>query len=299
MPMAHALALCPTAIIVSARHHRYHEYSQQVMAVLHQASPLMEQMSIDEAYLDLTGQVEAWEEGVEIARQLQRQIKDGIGLSASLGVAANKLVAKVASDRNKPGGLTVVRLGEEASFLAPLPARVLWGIGPVTEKKLAELGVTTVAGLAQLPEEDLRARFGRQGVELARMARGIDERPLVAEHEVKSISQETTFNRDVADPAFLRRQAWQLSQGVSRHLKRRGMAAGTVAVKLRYHDFATLTRQMRLSAPTDDEREIYRAALVLLRRAWQRGRPVRLLGVAARELSPPTGQLALWKESQS
>ena len=293
MPMAHALALCPTAIIIPARHQRYHEYSQQVMAVLHQASPLMEQMSIDEAYLDLTGQVEAWEEGVEIARQLQRQIKDGIGLSASLGVAANKLVAKVASDRNKPGGLTVVRPGEEASFLAPLPARVLWGVGPVTEKKLAELGVTTVADLAQLPEEDLRARFGRQGVELARMARGIDERPLVTEHEVKSISQETTFNRDVADPAFLRRQAWQLSQGVSRHLKRRGMAAGTVAIKLRYHDFTTLTRQMRLSVPTDDEREIYGAARALLDRAWQPGRPVRLLGVAGRHLVPPVGQLPL------
>ncbi len=299
MPMAHALALCPTAIIVPARHHRYHEYSQQVMAVLHRASPLVEQMSIDEAYLDLTDQVETWEESIEIARQLQRQIVDGIGLSASLGVAANKLVAKVASDRNKPGGLTVVRLGEEASFLAPLPARVLWGIGPVTEKKLAELGVTTVADLAKLPEEELRSRFGRQGVELARMAQGIDERPLVTEHETKSISQETTFNRDVADPNFLRQQAWQLSQGVSRHLKREGVAAGTVAIKLRYFDFTTLTRQMRLSVPTDDEREIYRTALVLLRRAWQRGRPVRLLGVAARELSPPTGQLALWKESQS
>ena len=193
----------------------------------------------------------------------------------------------------------MVRPGEEAAFLAPLPARVLWGVGPVTEKKLAELGVTTVADLANLPEEDLRARFGRQGTELARMARGIDERPLVTEHEPKSVSQETTFNRDVADPNFLRRQAWQLSQGVCRHLKRQGMAAGTVAIKLRYSDFTTLTRQMRLAVPTDDEREIYRAALVLLRRAWQRGRPVRLLGVAARELSPPTGQLALWKESQS
>jgi DNA polymerase-4 len=299
MPMAHALALCPTAVIIPARHQRYHEYSRQVMAVLRQASPLVEKMSIDEAYLDLTGQVGAWQESVEIARQLQRQIRDGIGLSASLGVAANKLVAKVASDRNKPGGLTVVRPGEEAAFLAPLPARVLWGVGPVTEKKLAELGVATVADLAKLPEEDLRARFGRQGVELARMARGIDERPLVTEHEAKSISQETTFNRDVADPNFLRQQAWQLSRGVSRHLKRQGMAAGTVAIKLRYYDFTTLTRQMRLSVPTDDEREIYRAALVLLRRAWQRGRPVRLLGVAARELAPPTGQLALWKEGRS
>jgi DNA polymerase-4 len=299
MPMARALALCPGAIILPARHRRYHEYSQQVMAVLRRASPLVEQMSIDEAYLDLTGQVAAWEEAVEIARQLQRRIKDEIGLSASLGVAANKLVAKVASDRNKPAGLTVVRPGEEAAFLAPLPARVLWGIGPATEKKLAELGVATVADLLKLPEEDLWARFGRQGAEMARMARGVDERPLVTEREPKSVSQETTFNRDIADPNFLRGQAWQLSQGVSEHLKHQGMAAGTVAIKLRYFDFTTLTRQMRLSVPTDDEREIYRAALALLRRAWQRGRPVRLLGVAARELSPPTGQLSLGKEGRA
>jgi len=294
MPMVRALALCPDAIVLPARHRLYWEYSQRVMALLPQTSSLVEQVSIDEAYVDLTDQVAAWEEAVEVAGQLQRRIREEIGLSASLGVAANKLVAKVASGRDKPGGLTVVRPGEEAAFLAPLHARVLWGIGPVTEQKLAEMGVTTVADLARLPEETLRARFGRHGSEMARMARGLDERPVVTEYEARSVSQETTFSRDIADANTLRWQLWQLSQGVSRHLKRQGLAAGTVAIKLRYHDFTTLTRQMRLSVPADNEREIYRAALVLLRRTWHRGRPVRLLGVAGRELSPPTGQLPLW-----
>jgi len=186
-----------------------------------------------------------------------------------------------------------VRPGEEADFLAPLPVRVLWGVGPVTAQKLAGMGVETVGDLTRLPEEELRARFGRHGVDMARQAQGIDERPVVTEHELKSVSQEQTFAHDLRDADALKRQLWQLSQGVGRRLKRAELAAGTVAIKLRYADFTTLTRQMRLAVPTDDERVIYRTALILLRRAWQRGRPVRLLGVAGRDLSPPAGQLPL------
>jgi DNA polymerase-4 len=264
------------------------------MGILEQFTPLVEQVSIDEAYLDLTEQVATWNEGVDAARQLQVRVREEAKLSASLGLATNKLVAKVASDREKPGGLTVVRPGEEAAFLAPLPVRVLWGVGPVTADSLAEMGVTTVGELARLPEEDLRARFGRNGADMVRRAQGIDNRPVVTEHEVKSISQETTFSRDLTDPRALRRQLWRLSQGVAQRLQRSGLAAGTVAIKLRYGDFTTLTRQMRLAVPTDDEKAIYRAALALLRRAWQRGRPVRLLGVAGRHLAPPAGQLSLW-----
>ena len=294
MPMYRALKLCPDAIVLPPRHRLYREYSRRVMAILHQASPLVEQVSIDEAYLDLTGQVTVWDEGIEVSRDLQRRVRKEVGLSASLGVATNKLVAKVASDREKPGGLTVVRPGEEAAFLAPLPVRVLWGVGPVTAGKLAGMDVTTVGELAQVPERELQRRFGKHGLAMAWHARGQDERPVVTEHEIKSVSQETTFARDVIDAEMLRRQVWQLSQGVAQRLKKAGLAAGTVAIKLRYADFATLTRQMTLTVPTDDEREIYRAALALLKRAWHRGRPVRLLGVTGRHLSPPAGQLALW-----
>ena len=293
MPMARALALCPQAIVLPARHKLYREYSRRVMAILHETSVLVEQVSIDEAYLDLTDQASAWEDAVEIARRLQARVKEEVGLSASLGVATNKLVAKVASDRDKPSGLTVVRPGEEAAFLAPLPVRVLWGVGPVTAQRLAGMGVETVGELAQLPEEELRARFGKHGTDMARQARGIDERPVVTEHERKSVSQERTFAHDIGDAERLRQELWQLSQGVARRLKQAEVAAGTVAIKLRYADFTTLTRQMSLAVPTDDERAIYRAARTLLRRAWQRGRPVRLLGVAGRDLSPPPGQLPL------
>jgi DNA polymerase-4 len=264
------------------------------MEILHQASPLVEQMSIDEAYLDLTDQVTIWEEAAEIARRLQREVKEEIGLSASLGVATNKLVAKVASDHDKPGGLTVVRPGEEADFLAPLPVRVLWGVGPVTEHKLEEVGVTTVSELVQLADAGtLQARFGRHGVEMIRQAQGMDERPVVMERERKSVSQERTFARDLRDAGALRSQLYRLSQGVARRLRRAEMVAGTVAIKLRYADFTTLTRQMRLAVPTDDEQMIYRAAVALFSRTWQSGRPVRLLGVAGQHLSPPAGQLPL------
>lgn len=294
MPMARAVALCPDAIVLPARHGLYRSYSRQVMTIVREASPLVEQVSIDEAYLDLTDQIGTWEEATKVSRELQDRIKEELRLSASLGVARNKLVAKVASDHNKPAGLTVVRPGEESAFLAPLPVRVLWGVGPVTAVKLADMEVTTVGELAQLPEEVLRASFGRHGAGMARMAQGIDDRPVVTKREPKSLSQERTFSRDISDEDVLRQQLWQLSRGVGEQLKRKGLAAKTVAIKLRYTDFSTLSRQMRLNVPTDDEREIYRAALILLRRAWQRGQPVRLLGVAGRGLLPPVGQLPLW-----
>jgi DNA polymerase-4 len=294
MPTYRALALCPGAILVPPRHGIYRRYSRQVMDILHAASPLVEKMSIDEAYLDLSDQVKDWEEAVDRARALQQEVRDQARLSASLGVAANKLVAKVASDHDKPGGLTVVHPGQEAAFLAPLPVRALWGIGPVTAQKLAAMGVETVEALARLDEAALVAHFGQHGADMARMARGIDHRPLETEHEIKSISQERTFRRDLSDPELLARHLWQQCQEVARRLEGAEMAAGTVAIKLRYADFETITRQMALDVPTADEKLLYRAALALLRRAWQAGRPVRLLGVAARRLSPPAGQLSLW-----
>ncbi|MCP4536703.1 MAG: hypothetical protein GY832_06110 [Chloroflexi bacterium] len=167
-------------------------------------------------------------------------------------------------------------------------------MGPKTAEKLAKIGITTVSELAQQPKEELRARFGKRGSEMALQARGVDKRSVITEHERKSVGQERTFARDLHDAKSLKGQLWKLSQGVARHLQKAGLAAGTVAVKLRYSDFETLTRQMSLSVPTDNERMIYRAALVLLRRTWQRGRPVRLLGVTGQNLSPPVGQLSLF-----
>jgi DNA polymerase-4 len=293
MPVSRALAVCPEAVVIPSRHQRYREYSRKVMAILHQAAPLMEQVSVDEAFLDLTDLIPTWQHAVEMAEKLQKRVKEETGLSASLGVATNKLVAKVASDQDKPGGLTVVRPGTEAAFLAPLSVRVLWGVGPVTAQKLARLEVITVGQLAGVPVVELRALFGRHGEAMARQALGVDDRPLRTSRQPKSIGHERTFTEDLGDREALLEQLHQLSQGVGRRLKRADLAAGTVAIKLRFADFTTLTRQMKLSVPTDDTSEIYRAAQILLHRVWRPGQRVRLLGVTGRQLSPPVGQLPL------
>jgi DNA polymerase-4 len=294
MPTARALALCPHAIVLPARHRLYSAYSRRVMTILRDSAPLVEQMSVDEAFLDVTDRVSSWNEAPDLARQLQQRVLEDVGLSASLGIAANKLVAKIASDRDKPGGLTVVQPGEEAAFLKPLPVRVLWGVGPVAERKLAELGVTTVGDLSQVPERELRARFGKHGAALVRQAQGIDTRPLSTGHVAKSVSHERTFSSDLSDPEALEQQVRHLSELVAQRLAKSGFNAGTIGIKLRYSDFITLTRQMTLDVPTDDERQIFQTAMTLFQRAWQRGRPIRLLGVSARHLSAPPGQLPLW-----
>jgi DNA polymerase-4 len=294
MPMYQALKLCPKAVVLHPRFDLYRQYSRRVMAILHEATPMVEKMSIDEAYLDLTEQVNPWEEIIPLARRLQERVREEVGLSASLGVATNKLVAKVASDHDKPGGLTVVHPGREATFLKPLPVRVIWGIGPVTAEKLAYIGVTTVGDLAQLSERNLATRFGEHGAAMAQRAQGIDPRPVVTERERKSVSRETTFIRDLRELGVLKKELWKLSQSVAQRLERAGVAAGTITIKLRYDDFETLTRQMSLDVPTGDAVRIYRAALVLLKQAWECGRAVRLLGVVGADLMPPTGQMSLF-----
>ena len=293
MPMARALVLCPEAIVLPARFSLFREYSRRVMDILRQVTPLLEQTSIDEAYLDVTEQTASWESAVDLARELQRQVREEVGLSASLGVASNKLVAKVASDHDKPAGLTVVPPGHEASFLAPLPVRVLWGVGPVIAQKLAELGATTVGDLAGIPKEVLRQRFGKHGTVMARHAQGIDRRPVITERQVKSVSQERTFRRDVTDLQVMHEQLDKMSERVAVRLTRKELVAGTIGIKLRYSDFTTLTRQMTLAVPTADQRVIFNAASTLLERTWPKGRAVRLLGVSARRLSEPAGQLPL------
>ena len=262
------------------------------MAILHEVTPLVEQISIDEAFLDLSEQVSDWSEAIELASRLQA-VREEIGLSASLGVATNKQVAKVASDLHKPGGLTIVPPDTEAEFLAPLPARAV-GCRPGDGWAAGRDGRDNRGRAGRRAAGTLRAAFGKHGPELGERARGIDDSPVVTEYERKSYSQERTFNRDLSDLHSLKVKLWKISQGVAEDLKRAGLACGTVAIKLRYGDFTTLTRQMTQAVPTDDAIEIYRAALVLLERAWEPGRPVRLLGVGAHQLSEPTGQLLLF-----
>jgi len=255
--------------------------------------------SIDEAFLDVSDLPARAE---LIARQLQTTINQELGLPCSLGVAANKLVAKIANNVGKaavksdrpPNTIKVVPPGQEAAFLAPLPVTELWGVGPKTAEQLAQLGVRTIGDLARHSEADLARRFGKLGHDLARRARGLDKRPVETEHEAKSISQETTFARDINEAVILRRTLRQLSEQVGRRLRRKGLRGTTVKIKLRWSDFTTLTRQTTLDQPTDLDSDIFAAAGHLFDQTWPPGKRVRLVGVGVTGFDTPAYQLGLW-----
>ncbi len=299
MPMAQALRLCPGLRIVSGRHGVYGEMSRQVMSRIHDLSPFVEQISIDEAFVDISGVTEPPE---YVARRLQARIRDELGLPCSIGIASNKLVAKIATEVGKkaargsgpPCGLTIVPAGQEAPFLAPLPIEMLWGVGPKTAAKLASLGMHTIGDIANWPQGNLIHSFGESGRDLARRARGQDERMVITEHEAKSMSQETTFARDVRDDRVLRQTLRDLSDDVAHNLRRSTLAGATIKLKLRWPDFTTLTRQATLPQRTDEGEEIYRQALKLLDSVRKPGRSVRLVGVGVSGLGPPVRQLELW-----
>jgi DNA polymerase-4 len=299
MPMARALRLCPQLIITASHHGKYSQLSRQVMAHLQAITDQVEQISIDEAFLDISDIPEPAE---SIARRLQAQVREDPGLPCSLGVASNKLLAKIANDVGKasfrgdgpPYAITVVPPGRETAFLEPLPVETLWGIGPKTAERLDELGIKTIGDLAKRSESQLVRLFGKNGYDLAQRARGIDERPIVTSHEVKSISQETTFAKDIHDAKALERTVFQQSAGVGRRLRRNRLTGTTVKIKLRWSDFTTLTRQVTLEQATDQDGEIYQAAIALFYKAWPPGRPVRLLGVGVSGLREPVRQLSLW-----
>jgi DNA polymerase-4 len=299
MPTAQALRLCPEAMVIHPRHSLYREYSDRVMALLQEYTPLMEQLSIDEAFLDATSTWSRWGSAEGLARGVQERIQRELGLSASLGVATNKLVAKIASALEKPHGLVVVKPGEEEAFLAPLPIERLWGVGPATARPLHDLGIRTIGQLAALPEGYLEQRFGEHGRALVWHARGLDERPVESEETRKSISQENTFAQDMADPRRVDRELLRLSERVARRLRRRGLFARTVRIKLRWGDFTTLTRQRTLDQPTNLEQVLYQEGRELLRRAWPRGRRIRLIGIGVSNFTTVGHQLGLFGQGHS
>ena len=299
MPTAQALRLCPQAVLVSGNRGRYTEMSHRVMAIFDDYTPLVEPISIDEAFLDVSGTEAHYGPPGQLAQTLQDRIERELRLSVSLGVAANKLVAKIASDHRKPHGITVVPPGQEAAFLAPLPIRRLWGVGEVTGRELAKLNIETIGDLARVSLEELRGRFGANGEGLGRAARGIDESPVTPEHVEKSLSREETFARDVDDPILLRNELLRLSESVASRLRRHGFAARTIGLKLRYSDFTTLTRQATLAEPTDSGPVIYAEALALFTATWDRRRSVRLVGVGTSNLEQPARQLRLFEQEDN
>ncbi len=299
MPMAQAYRLCPGLIVLSPRHHHYGELSNKVMEKLRQVTAQVEQISIDEAFMDITDIQEVPE---SLARRLQGEIRDQFGLPCSIGIASNKLVAKIATEVGKkagkkgspPFGLISVPAGEEEAFLASLPADMLWGVGPKTSRRLAEFGIHTIGDIARWPEGELVRLFGENGRDLARHAKGRDDRPIVIEHETKSISQETTFSRDVRDDRLLQKTLREMSAQVGRRLRQNNLVGTTVKLKLRWPDFTTLTRQVTLPQSTDEDEKISKMALDLLKSVRSPGKPVRLIGVGVSNLGPPVKQLELW-----
>ncbi len=304
MPMSRALRLCPDMIVISGRHSEYSAVSRQVMAILRQTTALLEQISIDEAFLDVSEHPESLE---TLCHSLQDQIRTELGLPCSLGAASNKLVAKIATDVGKargrregaqgdqpPCAITIVPPGEEAQFLAPLPVQLLWGVGPKTSERLDALGIHTIGELAAWSELALAQKFGKSGYELVRHARGLDERPVVTYYEPKSVSQETTFARDVRSLPELLKTIDQQSEQVAKHLQKQGVSGSTVRIKLRWPDFTTITRQSALKTPTDQAQVISQVAQELFLKEWREGKAVRLIGVGVSGLEGKARQLSLW-----
>jgi DNA polymerase-4 len=299
MPMSRALHLCPGLLIISSRHGIYGDISDQVMAILLDHTSLLEQISIDEAFLDVS---ELSESGEQTARSLQTEIYEKLRLPCSLGVASNKLVAKIATDVGKAGAkgsgppraITIVPPGQERAFLAPLPVLALWGVGPKTAARLEALSISTIGDLASQSETEMIRLFGKNGHEMALHARGIDDRPIVTSHDVKSISQEITYARDVSREEVLRRTVLELSGGVGYRVRKSSLFFTTVKIKVRWSDFTTLTRQVTLSEPTDQDQAISEAAWTLFKNVWSSGRLVRLVGVGVSGLVLTKGQLSFW-----
>ncbi|MFP3975550.1 MAG: DNA polymerase IV [Dehalococcoidia bacterium] len=280
IPMRTALQRCPSAAVIQPRFGRYHHISAKVMDIFRSVAPLVEPVSLDEAYLDITSVVTKDLPPLEVARYIKQQVREEVGLAISVGVASSKSVAKIASGLSKPDGLEVVEPGTEEEFLAPLPVDKLWGIGPVTEGKLKKHGIHTLGILASQPNEWLRSQFGKRGLEMKKWSVGYDDRPVEIERVAKSMSAEVTFSRDIDALGMIKSEVWKLSLRVSRRLKEDGVRGRTVTVKLRLSDFTTLTRSATSNRAVQKPGELRDIAMDIITREMVPGRAFRLIGIA-------------------
>jgi DNA polymerase-4 len=292
MAIGRAARLCPHAAFLPVDMEKYQRVSRQIMGLLAEYSPVVEQLSVDEAFVDLTGTSRLLGEAVEAVRRIKARIRAETGLTASAGLAANKFVAKVASDLEKPDGLVAVPVGEEAAFLAALPVERLWGVGRVMARDLNAMGIRTIGQLQAVPRAVLRRRFGKHGEHLAELAAGRDERPVTPDAAARSIGAEETFGRDCRDGSRLAVVLRGQAERVAAALRRESLAAARVTLKLRFADFRTLTRSCT-GDPTQDGLELHRRAVALLERI-PLSQAVRLVGVSASGLAREgQGQLSL------
>jgi DNA polymerase-4 len=280
---------------------KYARVSGRVMHVLAGFTDLVEQVSIDEAFLDVTGTRRLFGTGMEIAEKIKNRIQGELKLTASVGVASNKFIAKIASDLKKPDGLVVVEPGREREFLAPLAIGRLWGVGPKTEAYLKKLGLDRIGQLAALPRENSVSRMGKAGAHLLQLARGIDERPVLPEEGFKSIGHEITFNKDTTDTQKLERTLLDLTERVAQRLRKNKARARTIAIKFREADFTTRSRRTTLDRPADTVEAIFPVALGMLKSLLRRNVPVRLIGVHCGnlELDDEGRQMSLFAQAST
>jgi DNA polymerase IV len=293
-PMIVAKGLCPNANIVPVRGERYRELSRQMFAILDRFAPMVEPLSVDEAFLDVTGTERLQGPAEHVARLLKNAIRDELSLTASVGVAPNKFLAKLASDLRKPDGLVVITAEDAHATLGPLPVTKLWGIGNATAGRLSTIGVRTVADLRKTSIDLLSRYLGSDAERYVNLAHGRDDRTVTPDREARSISHEQTFGADLIDPAEVRRILLDQVEQVGARLRKYALKARGISVKIRYGDFKTINRSSTLDSPTDSTAELWSAA-VLLFDAW-RFEPVRLIGMAAEKLSQGEGQLSLFSD---
>ncbi len=300
-PMATAMGLCPNGIVLPVRMARYQEVSKQVFEIFHIFTPMVEPLSIDEAFLDVTGSTRLFGSPVEIAKKIKQKVVEKTGLTISAGVAPSKFAAKVASDMEKPDGLTVVPADKVGAFLDPLPIKMMWGAGKVTQKALARLSIHTFKDLRLASVEVLEEEFGKHGSHMHQLARGIDPRDVVTLHDVKSIGHEDTYSKDILDLEPAKRELLSLANRVARRMRRKGLEGKTITLKVKYSDFKLITRSVTLHHYTNDSAKIYSNTCGLLGKTAVGKRPVRLLGISLSNLSDSGSgrQLSLFNQGES
>jgi DNA polymerase-4 len=284
-PISTAKRLCPKAIFLPVRMSRYKEISRQVFVIFHRFTPLVEPLSIDEAFLDVTDSVILFGQPKDIAKKIKGLVVKETGLTISAGVAPSKFVAKIASDMEKPDGLTVVPPDRVRDFLDPLPIKKMWGAGKVTQGTLKRLNIRTFKDLSQIPVETMKEKFGKHGLQMQRLSMGIDGREVITGHEVKSIGHEETFAQDILETAMAKKELLSLSGRLARRMRRHGLEGRTITLKVKYHDFVLITRSTTLPEFTDDGLVIYSTICGLLEKTAVGTKPVRLLGISLSQLS--------------
>ncbi|MBP1324841.1 DNA polymerase-4 [Leucobacter exalbidus] len=300
MPIARAKQLCPQLVLVPPVFEKYRAASREVMRIFTEFTPLVEPLSIDEAFLDVAGSTRLFGPPAEIARQIRERIQSELGLPSSVGLAGTKFVAKLASQRAKPNGVLEIPPERTLDFLHPLPVSAMWGVGQATAKSLSARAIHTVADLAAEPLDSLRRIVGASSAhKLHELANGRDARGIEIERTEKSIGHEETFEFDEPDGEALRRELLRLSSKIGERLRDRGFTARTIAIKLRWSSFETITRSRTLAEPTHATQRIYATARELFDEAWVEGQPVRLIGVRAEQLGDSSaGGMGLWNDDE-